>query len=181
MPKSEFLNDCLREFEKMRRNADGALAQVSEQDLYRKLDPGTNSLAEIMKHLAGNIRSRWTDFLTTDGDKPDRDRDAEFIANDADTPQRLRKDLADSWEFLSAELGKLGVADLDRTITIRGEPHTVRRSVLRQLNHHAGHVGQMVMLAKHFVGENWTTLSVPRGKSREYNQMMQEKFAAERK
>lgn len=176
MPESEFLKDCLREFEKLKRDAERALAQVSDQDLYRKLDPGTNSLAEIMKHLAGNIRSRWTDFLSSDGEKPDRDRDSEFVAGAEDRPERLRSELADSWAFLLAEFGKLGEADLDRIITIRSEPHTVRRAILRQLLHHSGHVGQMVLLAKHFAGEQWQTLSVPRGQSKEFNQLMREKF-----
>lgn len=176
MTEENFLSLCLAEFQKLKTAIERALGQIAAEDYHRRLDPGSNSIAELMKHLAGNTRSRCLNFLSSDGEKPDRDRDQEFLSRADDSPDRLRRELDAAWAMLFSEYGQLTEADLDRTVLIRGEPHTVRRALLRQMQHHAGHTGQIVMLAKHFAGENWQTLSVPRGQSREYAKMMQGKF-----
>lgn len=169
----EFLDDAARGFRRFKKLADRALAQVSDEQFFTTLDAESNSLAVIVKHLAGNLRSRWTDFLTTDGEKPDRRRDTEFVMEPGDT----RASLMDRWEagfqVLSASLESLGPDDLERTVAIRGEPHTVIQAVNRQLTHFAYHVGQVVVLAKHFAGARWETLSIPRGKSEQANVAMQ--------
>lgn len=151
--------------------ADRALAQVRDEDLTAALDPESNSLAALILHLGGNLRSRWTDFLTTDGEKPDRDRDSEF------EPGTLsRKDLLarweDGWGRLFATLASLTEEDLTRTVTIRAEPHSVVQAIERTMSHASYHVGQIVFLAKHLAGGGWTTLSVPRGGTRAFNEKM---------
>lgn len=148
--------------------ADDAMAQVDDAHFFAVLAGDENSIALITKHMAGNLRSRWTDFLTTDGEKPDRDRDAEFEIHDDE-----RAALLDAWErgwatFLGA-LGSLAPDDLARTVQIRGEPHTVIRAVDRGVAHACYHVGQIVLLARHFAGPGWRTLSIPRGQSRQFN------------
>lgn len=168
----EFLDEAARGFRRFKKLADRALSQVSDDDFFATLDAESNSLAVIVKHLAGNLRSRWTDFLTTDGEKPDRRRDSEFLIEPEDT----RASLLDRWEagfqVLSASLESLGPDDLERTVAIRGEPHTVIQAMNRQLTHFAYHVGQIVLLAKHFAGPRWETLSIPRGKSEQVNAAM---------
>lgn len=176
MPESRFLPLCLAEFRKLQLAVVSATGQIHPEDLHRRLDAGSNSIAELMKHLAGNTRSRCRNFLTSDGEKPDRERDNEFLTTAADTPDKLRGELDEAWSILFSEYGALSEADLDRTVLIRGEPHSVRQALLRQLAHHAGHVGQIVLLAKHFAGERWQTLSVPRGQSRQYEKLMRERF-----
>jgi len=177
MADGDFLALCLAEFQKLKSAIKRSLSQISTEDYYKRLDSGSNSIAELMKHLAGNTRSRCVNFLSSDGEKPDRDRDNEFITTTADTPECLRRDLEEAWAVLFSEYGRLTEADLDRTVSIRDEPHSVRRALLRQLTHHTGHVGQIVMLAKHFAGEKWQTLTIPRGRSREYASSMRAKFA----
>ena len=177
MADGDFLALCLSEFQKLRTAIERSLGQISPDDYYRKLDPNANSIAELMKHLAGNTRSRCVNFLSSDGEKPNRDRDSEFLTTAADTPEYLSQNLEEAWAILFSEYGRLTEADLDRTVSIRGEPHSVRRALMRQLTHHAGHVGQIVLLAKHFAGEKWQTLTIPRGRSREYASNMQAKFA----
>ncbi|MCK6479015.1 MAG: DUF1572 family protein [Planctomycetaceae bacterium] len=152
----------------IRRLADGALAQVPEEAWFRPLAPGENSIALVMKHLSGNMRSRWTGFLTTDGEKPDRNRDGEFELEAADTPGALRERWETGWTLLHRTLDGLGEGDLARTVTIRGEPHTVLQAIVRQLAHYGYHAGQIVLLARHFAGERWTSLSIPKGRSREF-------------
>jgi Protein of unknown function (DUF1572) len=164
-----YLDDALGEFRKLKSFADKAVAQVSEEDWFRQLDPESNSIAIVMKHILGNMRSRWTDFLTTDGEKPDRDRDTEFELGGADTKERLLERWESGWRLLFDAISPLTAEDLQRTVTIRGEPHTVLQAINRQLTHYAGHVGQIVYLAKHFAGERWKTLSIPRGKSRQFD------------
>ena len=178
MPEPNFLPLCLNEFKKLRTAIDSAISQIKPEDFHRRLDPGSNTIAELMKHLAGNTRSRCKDFLTSDGEKPDRNRDEEFLTSDADTPERIRQTLDDAWEILFFEYGRLTEADLEKSVLIRSEPHLVRQAILRQLTHHSGHVGQIVFLAKHFVGDSWKTLSVPRGQSREYERVMRSKFGS---
>jgi Protein of unknown function (DUF1572) len=164
-----YLPDALAEFRKYKAFAEKAVAQINDEDWFRKLDPEANSIALVMKHVSGNMRSRWRDFLTTDGEKPDRDRDTEFEVADTDTIESVRRRWDEGWDLLFAALEPLTDADLSRTVTIRGEPHTVLQAINRQLTHYASHVGQIVLLAKHFTGDRWKSLSIPRGKSREFD------------
>ena len=156
------------EFRKLKSTADRALAQVADADLHARLVPRQNSIAVTVQHLAGNMRSRWTDFLTTDGEKPDRDREREFA------DRRLsRAELTDLWErgWASAldAMAALTDADLSRTVTIRREPLTVLQAVLRQLTHAAWHVSQIALLAKCSAGDRWQYLTIPPGGSAAYN------------
>ena len=122
-----------------------------------------------MKHMAGNMRSRWTDFLTTDGEKPDRNRDSEFELEPQDTREHIIATWEDGWSQVFDTVRALGPEDLMKTVTVRGEAHTVLEAIQRQLTHYAAHVGQIVLLSKHYAGANWKTLSIPRGKSREFD------------
>ncbi len=162
------LEDALVQFRKTRSLAERALAQVEEKDWFSTLDPETNSIAIVVKHLAGNMRSRWTDFLTTDGEKPDRNRDSEFVAEPGDTATSLCARWDEGWDLLCRALEPLGPEDLARTVTVRGEPHTVLQAVHRQVSHYSYHVGQIVLLARHFAGPRWQSLSIPRGRSKEF-------------
>jgi hypothetical protein len=165
---SRYLVDVVRTFRNYKALGDGALSQVSDADLHTLVDPDANSIAVIVKHLAGNLRSRFSDFLTTDGEKPDRDRDAEF-----EMPERVsREDLTRWWEagwtIALASIESLKPEDLDRTVTIRGEPFNVVEAISRLATHAAYHVGQIVFLAKHFAGPKWKTLSIPKGQSSQH-------------
>ncbi len=160
-------------FEAIRRKADRALTQADDAQFFATLDPESNSLALIVKHLAGNLRSRWTDFLTSDGEKPDRNRDGEFVADPtADTRESLMRRWDAGWAALFGALDGLAPADLDRMVTIRGEPHSVFLAIERQKEHYAYHVGQIVFLAKHLVGPAWKSLSIPRGQSDAFHAAM---------
>jgi Protein of unknown function (DUF1572) len=141
---------------------------VSDEQFFATLDPETNSIAILVKHVAGNMRSRWSDFLTTDGEKPYRRRDSEFLIEPGDTRASLLDRWEEAWKILFGTLEGLGPADLERTVTIRSEPYTVVGAVQRSLVHYSDHMGQIILLAKHFAGAKWQTLSVPRGKSEEY-------------
>jgi hypothetical protein len=163
-----FLADARLEFRKYKRQADRAMEQIDDAAFFRRLDPESNSVARIVKHVSGNQRSRWTDFLTTDGEKPDRDRDAEFEDDPDASRAALLASWEDGWTRLFATLDVLTPADLSRTVTIRGEPHTVLQAIDRQLTHYASHVGQIVFLAKHLAGTTWRSLSIPRGRSASY-------------
>jgi len=167
-----YLKDVAIEFRKLKTLADRAIAQVEDGDLFTTLDPESNSLAVLLQHLGGNLRSRWTDFLTTDGEKADRDRDAEFEP----TPGTTRAELLEIWELGWSRLlgtidGLLPVA-LEKTVTIRGEPHTVPQAIQRALIHTAYHVGQIVLLAKHARQGDWKNLSVPKRGSAAFNRTM---------
>ena len=164
-----YLADALGELRKYKTFAEKALAQVSDGDWFRRLDPESNSLALVVKHMSGNMRSRWTNFLTTDGEKPDRDRDSEFEQSDDDTKEAVLARWESGWRLLFEALAPLTADDLQKTVTIRGEPHTVLQAINRQLTHYASHVGQIVFLAKHLAGARWQTLSIPRGKSRQFD------------
>jgi hypothetical protein len=166
-----YLRDVTARFRQTKDLADRALAQVREEDLTAVLGPESNSLATIARHLAGSLRSRWTDFLTTDGEKPDRDRDREFEGTETARGDLLA-DWEDGWSRLFATLEALGEEDLTRTVTIRAEPHTVIGAIGRSLTHCAYHVGQIVFLAKHLSSQSWQTLSVPRGGTRAFNEKM---------
>ena len=144
------------------------MEQVTGEELLIALDPEMNSIALIVKHMAGNMRSRWTDFLTTDGEKADRDRDREFV--DPPAEREALMDLWESgWQFVFAALEPLSDGDLTRTVTIRGEAHSVMQAINRQIAHYASHVGQIIFLAKHLANDRWKTLSVPRNRSAEFN------------
>jgi hypothetical protein len=154
---------------KLKAQADKAVAQTSDDSFFATLDPEANSIALIMKHMAGNMRSRWTDFLTTDGEKPDRDRDREFETASSDTRAAVTTQWEDGWNRLFGAIAPLSPADLSKTVRVRGEEHSVLEAINRQLTHYAAHVGQIVLLAKHYAGPNWQTLSIPRGKSKEFD------------
>jgi hypothetical protein len=165
---TSYLEDSLTLFRYYKKLAEGAIAQATDQQLHQMLDDETNSIAVNIKHMAGNMRSRWTDFLTSDGEKPDRNRDSEFEDPPSDR-DRLMLLWENGWQLVFTALEPLSEADLGRTITIRGEPHSVMQAINRQIGHYAYHCGQIVLLAKHFQHDRWTTLSVPRNRSAEFN------------
>ncbi len=173
-----YLTDARHQFRALKKQADRALAQVSEDDWFVTLDAEANSLAVIVKHIAGNLRSRWTDIFTTDGEKPDRNRDSEFVVADGETKDALQAYWDASWSILFATLDALRAEDLGRPILIRNEPHSVIEAINRQLTHYAGHVGQIVFLAKHLASEHWQSLSIPRGQSVTFNASAQPKRGA---
>jgi len=165
---TSYLEDSIALFRFYKKMAEGAIEQVTDEQLFATLDEEMNSIAIIIKHMAGNMRSRWTDFLTRDGEKSNRNRDTEFLA-----PPATRADLMEtwnvSWEKVFEALNPLSDADIERTVTIRGEPHSVMQAINRQIAHYAYHCGQIVFLAKHFKASEWKSLSVPRNKSAEFN------------
>lgn len=167
-PAAHCLEDLAIQFRKMRTLAEGAVAQVSDQDLFRQIDPESNSLAVVVRHVAGNLKSRFTDFLTTDGEKPDRHRDAEFEIPQGTTRETILADWDLGFARLESALVALTSADLVRDVHIRGERMTVLAALHRALAHLSMHVGQIVMLAKHVRGSNWRTLSIPRGQSEQF-------------
>jgi hypothetical protein len=173
---SEYLRDLTQRFTDLKTMADRAIAQVPEGALWATLDPESNSIGVLVRHLAGNMRSRWRDFLTTDGEKPDRHRDGEFQAPDDRSREALVADWESGWALLFAELARLTPADLDRTVTARHEPMSVVSAVNRQFGHAALHIGQIVLLAKHTRSDAWQTLSIPRGQSEAFNEKMRQKF-----
>lgn len=168
---SPILDAVRDEFAKIKKLADQSIAQLDDDQLWAKLDPEANSVAVLMRHMAGNMRSRWTDFLTSDGEKPDRQRDREF---DDDRRERAAvvAEWEDGWQRLFAALAPLTDADLGATVIIRAEAHTIYQAISRQLAHYAGHAYQILFIAKHLRGSSWRTLSVPRGQSEQFNQMM---------
>jgi uncharacterized damage-inducible protein DinB len=165
---TSYLEDVRPLFAMYRRLGEGAIAQVPDADLTAVLDPEMNSIAQIVKHLAGNMRSRWTGFPEADGEKLDRNRDSEFEA-----PPVTRAELMALWDAgwacLFAALDRITDADLARETFIRGERHSVMQAINRQLAHYSHHVGQIVFLAKHLGSANWKSLSVPRGGSAGFN------------
>ena len=176
---TSYVEDSLALFRYYKGLAERAIAQVTDEQLDAVLDQQMNSIAIIVKHIAGNMRSRWTDFLTSDGEKPGRNRDSEFV----DAPQSreaLMQLWENGWDLVFAALDPLSDADLGRTITIRGEPHSVMQAINRQIAHYAHHVGQIVLLAKHFQHEKWNSLSVPRGQSSDFNQQVAAGKASQR-
>ena len=168
-PKNPFLYDCIQQYKRLKSLGDGAMQQADDHQFFRDLGDHSNSIAIIVKHMVGNMRSRWTDFLTADGEKPNRNRDSEFIIDD-DTRPQLMAAWDSAWTLVLDTLKRLSDGHLDATVLIRGEAHTVRQAVLRQLNHYAYHVGQIVLIAKIGAGASWESLSVPRGKSEAFNE-----------
>jgi hypothetical protein len=167
-PASLYLEDVVDQFRKLKELGDKALAQVRDEDLLATLDPESNSLAILIRHMAGNMRSRWTDFLHSDGEKPDRDRDSEFELTGSTTREELLARWEEGWRCLFQALA-LHEEDLTMTVLIRAEPHSVIKAINRQLTHYGYHVGQIVFLAKHFASDHWKTLSVPRRGSVAFN------------
>jgi hypothetical protein len=157
-----YIEDVRDQFRKLKKLAEDALAQVRDEELQTTLDAESNSLAVIIKHMAGNLRSRFTDFLTTDGEKPDRNRDGEFEDGARVDRAAMMADWESGWRRLFETLEALSPDDLLRDVYIRGERHSVIRALDRQMTHHAYHVGQIVFLAKHFRSEEWKTLSIAR-------------------
>ena len=163
-----YLEEARRQMRGHKRMGESAMAQLRDEDFFVTLDPESNSVAILVKHLAGNMRSRFTDFLTSDGEKPDRFRDREFELTPATTRADVMKWWEEGWARVFAAIDPLKPEDVMRTVTIRGEPHTVLQAINRQIAHYAQHVGQIVFLAKHLRSSEWNTLSIPRGKSEEY-------------
>jgi Protein of unknown function (DUF1572) len=168
-PEMLYLKDVVAQFLALKSLADRALAQVRDEDLFATLDAESNSLAVLIQHMTGNMRSRWTDFLSSDGEKPDRDRDSEFVVTAGTSRADLMARWEEGWRCLFQTLTALSEEDLTLTVLIRAEPHSVIKAINRQLTHYGYHVGQIVFLAKHFASDHWRTLSVPRGKSQEFN------------
>ena len=178
MTDSPILSVALDELQKIKKLADKSIEQLSDQQLHATLDADANSVAILMRHMAGNMRSRWINFMTSDGEKPERMRDREF-----EDPGQTRAELIAEWEHgwqcVFDALTPLTDADLQRTVMIRGEAHTVYKAISRQVAHYAGHAYQILLLAKHMQGSNWKTLSIPRGQSEEFNRRMLAKLKAE--
>lgn len=167
--KKEFLDDSLSSFRAYKKLADKAIEQLKDEELFVKLDEEANSVAVIMKHMAGNMISRWTDFLTSDGEKPDRNRDLEFVI----APDTTKNDLLDYWELgwtrVFSAVEPLTPEDLTTKVFIRGQEHSVVQAINRQITHYAYHIGQIVFLAKHFRSTEWKSLSIPRNSSANFN------------
>jgi hypothetical protein len=176
---TSYTKDALAIFRQYKALADRAMAQASDEQLFLALGEEENSIAIVVKHMAGNMRSRWRDFLTTDGEKPERNRDQEFV-DPAATRAELLADWESGWAALFGALEALTEADLGRTVRIRGEVHSVMQAINRALGHCAYHVGQIVLLAKHFAGPQWRTLSVARNKSAEFNRRVAAGEASQR-
>jgi hypothetical protein len=177
IPQDDILSSTRREFASLRQLAERAMTQVDDEAFFRTLGDDENSVGLLAKHIGGNLRSRWTEIFTTDGEKPDRNRDGEFQRGDGDTRERVTATWQSGWEALEETLASLSPPDLDRTITIRSEPHTVSRALIRSLAHTAGHVHQIILLCRHWMGPDWQTISVPRGASKAFEQRMRDRFA----
>jgi uncharacterized damage-inducible protein DinB len=176
---TSYVNDSIALLRYYKTLADRAMAQVGDEDLQRVIDPESNSVAILVKHMAGNMRSRWTDFLTSDGEKPDRHRDSEF-----ETAPQSRAEIMDMWEAgwqcVFRALEQLTAADLARRVNIRGEPHSVMQAINRQVAHYSYHVGQIILLCKHFKSAGWQSLTVPRRGSAEFNRKVAKVKASQR-
>jgi hypothetical protein len=176
---TSYLEDSLAIFRYYKTLAERAMEQATDEHLFATLDGEMNSIAIIVKHMAGNMRSRWTDFLTTDGEKPDRNRDTEFEAP-PQTREALMAVWEDGWARVFGALEPLSEAEMHRTVTIRGEPHSVMQAINRQVAHYAHHIGQIILLAKHFAHDRWNSLSVPRNRSAEFNRKVAAGEASQR-
>ena len=174
---SPILTAAIDEFQKIKKLADKAIEQLSDEQLHLTIGPESNSVAVIMRHMAGNMRSRWVDFMTSDGEKANRLRDQEF-EDSAQSRAQLMAEWETGWQCVSDALTPLTDADLQRSVIIRGEPHSVYKAVSRQVAHYAGHAYQILFLAKHLLGPAWKTLSIPRGQSEEFNRRMLAKLRA---
>jgi hypothetical protein len=173
---AHYLDESRRQMRGHKRLAEGAMAQLRDDELFITLDAESNSVAVIVKHMAGNMRSRFTDFLTTDGEKPDRHRDQEFEMTATTTRSEVMTWWEEGWSRVIGAIESLEPEDLMRKVTIRGEPHTVLQAINRQIAHYAQHTGQIVFLAKHIRSSKWKTLSIARGKSEELNTKLSKTF-----
>src|SRR2546425_9451519 len=171
-----YLDDALQRFRDYKKLAERAFEQISDEEFFRTLDEESNSIAINMKHMAGNMLSRWTNFLTTDGEKPERDRDMEFVMLPQTTKAEMVAYWDKGWKCVFDAVEPLKPEDLMRTVSIRGQDHTVVQAINRQLAHYAYHVGQIVYLAKHFKSADWQSLSVPRNRSAEFNAHLEQKM-----
>lgn len=169
MLKESFIQLATREFKRLQALADGAISQITVEQFFAAASEGDNSVAVIVKHVGGNLVSRWTEFLTSDGEKPGRNRDSEFEITAGDTQQVLMSQWESGWAALFSALEPLKDSDLEKAVTIRGESLSVMQAINRQLTHYAYHVGQIVYVAKHYAGPSWRSLSIPKGKSAEFN------------
>jgi hypothetical protein len=165
---SHYLDEIRRQLRGHKRMAESAMAQLEDKDFFATIDPEANSIAALVKHITGNARSRFTDFLTTDGEKPDRFRDREFEISAGTTREEVMRGWEEGWSRVFSALDSLKSEDVSRTVTIRQESHTVMQALNRALAHYAQHIGQIVFLSKHLRSSQWQTLSIPRGKSEEY-------------
>jgi hypothetical protein len=171
-----YLADSIRSFRNYKTLAERAIEQANDEEFFAAIDEEANSIAVLVKHMSGNLHSRWRDFLTSDGEKPERDRDTEFIS-EGDTRESLMQFWETGWRVLFDNLEPLTANDFATMITIRGEPHSIVEAISRQLTHYSYHIGQIVLLAKHFRSADWKTLSVPRNRSSEFNWHLEEKRA----
>ncbi len=165
---THYLEEMKRQFRGHKRMGEAAMAQLEDKDFFVVLDAESNSVATLVKHISGNARSRFADFLTSDGEKPDRFRDREFEVSEKTTREEVMRWWEQAWTQVFSTLDGLRPDDVQRIVTIRGEPHTVMQALNRSLAHYAQHIGQIVFLAKHLRSSQWQTLSIPRGKSEEY-------------
>lgn len=170
-----YLKDAIASFRSHKKLAEKALAQIGDDELFATLDEEGNSIAVIMKHISGNMISRWTDFLTTDGEKPDRNRDMEFVIAPEMTKDELMAQWEQGWRCLFGALELLKPDDFNNKVLIRGEEHSIIEAINRQLTHYACHIGQIVFLAKHFRSSDWKSLSIPRNRSADFNVYLTEK------
>lgn len=176
---TNFINTTTKILRDLKYNVNQAVNQVSEEDFFKQIDSESLSIALLLKHLAGNLMSRWKDFYTEDGEKPWRQRDKEFILEEEDTKGKIFSHWEDAWKLFFNKLRNMQDKDLTRTVQIRWTDHTVLDAIIRQLNHAAQHAGQIIFLAKHFTRENWETLSVPKGKSEEFNEQIRKELEIE--
>lgn len=165
-----YLENVIGEFRLLKKQGERAMEQLADEEFFVTLDPESNSVAVLVKHLAGNMRSRWVDFLTSDGEKPDRFRDQEFLLDAGTSREQVMNWWEQGWQHVFTALEPLQPEDAMRSVIIRQEPHTVVQAINRQLTHYATHIGQIVFLAKHLKSSGWKTLSVPRGQSEQFNQ-----------
>jgi hypothetical protein len=173
----EYLADAISSFRAYKKLADKAIAQVTDEELFVTLDEESNSIAVVMKHMAGNMISRWTDFLTSDGEKPDRNRDMEFVIESTTTRDDVIAYWERGWKCVFDAIEPLTPADFARRVTIRRQEHTIVQAINRQLTHYSYHIGQIVFLAKHFRSSEWQSLSIPRNRSAAFNKFLDESGA----
>jgi len=177
---TDYIQDSIALFGMYKGMAEKAMAQCSDEELFRTIDAESNSIAIIVKHMAGNMRSRWTDFLTSDGEKPDRNRDGEFIQDDISDRAQLMKLWDDGWKLVFDALTPLKPTDLEKKVLIRTEPHSVMQAINRQVAHYCNHIGQIIMLAKHYKSSEWKTVTIPRNRSGDFNSRVAEGKASQR-
>lgn len=173
-----YFEDALSSLRAYKKLADKAIAQLRDEEFFITLDDESNSVAVIMKHMAGNMFSRWTDFLTSDGEKPDRNRDMEFVIEAQTSKDDVLAYWERGWKCVFDALEPLRPEDFEKKVLIRGEEHTIVQAINRQLMHYSCHVGQIVFLAKHFRSADWKSLSIPRNRSGEFNAYLANKPGA---